>query len=216
MAHAFYREEHPLPTVITHWVNLLCMVGLGISGLYIHQPFFSWSMGAARGLHFALMYVLAINLIARLIMLFTVKSAPLMGSREKKLDIFTWLPQEENKHQLWQTLKYYLFLRKEKVISGKLGVMQKIAYVAVVLIIFMQGYTGFALYTPAVQWGIWPFFKAGIDLVGGLMTMRMIHYTLMWAIIIFTAIHVYLANVHGFAPTKLMFAWVETEPKESH
>ena len=29
-------------------------------------------------------------------------------------------------------------------------------------------------------------------------------------------VHVYLANVHGFQPTKLMFAWMETEPKESH
>lgn len=216
-SHAFYREEHPLPTVITHWVNLICMIGLAFSGFYIHYPFINWSMGAARSIHFTLMYVLIINTVARLIMLFTVKSAPLMGSRERKRDIYTYLPQEENRHQLWETLKYYLFLRKEKVISGKLGVMQKISYVAVMIMIWLQAYTGFSIYAPAGNWGIWPLFQGGIDLVGGAMAMRMIHYFLMWGFILFTMVHAYLANVHGIQPTKLMFAWIETPAKgEAH
>jgi Ni/Fe-hydrogenase 1 B-type cytochrome subunit len=214
MAHAFYREEHPLPTVITHWVNLVSMVVLAFTGFYIHYPFFAWSMSTARTLHFIFMYVLGINLLARLVMLFYVKSAPLMGSRETKLDIHTWLPQEENRHQLWETVKYYLFMRKEKCISGKLGPLQKISYVAVVALMFAQGYTGLAIYTPAEQWPVWPMFAAGIEAVGGLMMMRTIHYLLMWAFIIFTLIHAYLANVHGFEPSKLMFMWAETEGEE--
>jgi len=214
MAHAFYREEHPLPTVITHWVNLLCMIGLAFTGFYIHYPFFAGFMGTARAIHFALMFVLVVNTLARLVMLFYVKSSPTMGSRETKLDIYTWLPQQENRHQLVETLKYYLFLRKEKVISGKLGVMQKISYVAVLIMIWVQAYTGFALYTPAHSWAIWPFFGGGLELVGGEMAMRMVHYFMMWAFILFTMVHAYLANVHGIQPTKLMFAWIETEPKE--
>jgi Ni/Fe-hydrogenase 1 B-type cytochrome subunit len=214
MAHAFYREEHPLPTVITHWINLIAMTGLAFTGFYIHYPFFAWSMQMARTIHFVLMYVLLINLVARIVMLFYVKSAPLMGSRETKLDIYTYLPQEENRHQLVETLKYYLFLRKEKVISGKLGVMQKYSYVAVVFLIIVQAYTGFAIFTPAMQWPIWGMFSAGIDAVGGLMMMRTIHYIFMWVFIVFTMIHAYLANVHGFEPTKLMFAWIETVPED--
>lgn len=214
MAHAFYREEHPLPTVLTHWTNLVSMIVLAFTGFYIHYPFFAWSMGTARALHFIFMWILGINLIARIIMLFYVKSSPLMGSREKKLDIYTYLPQEENRHQLWETIKYYLFMRKEKVISGKLGVLQKITYVGVVILMFFQGYTGFALYTPAQNWAIWPMFQAGIGAFGGLMMVRTIHYLMMWVFIVFTMVHAYLANVHGLAPSKLMFLYQETEGDE--
>ncbi|MEL7207509.1 MAG: FAD/NAD(P)-binding oxidoreductase, partial [Actinomycetota bacterium] len=45
-------------------------------------------------------------------------------------DIKNWLPQEKNKHQLFETVKYYLFFRKEGVISAKYGSLQKIAYLA--------------------------------------------------------------------------------------
>jgi Ni/Fe-hydrogenase 1 B-type cytochrome subunit len=31
----------------------------------------------------------------------------------------------------------------------------------------------------------------------------------MWAFIIFTMIHAYLANVEGLSPSKMMFAWKE-------
>jgi Ni/Fe-hydrogenase 1 B-type cytochrome subunit len=211
MAHAHYREQHPLPTVITHWVNLVSMCVLAFTGFYIHYPFFAWSMQMARTLHFIFMYVLIVNLVARLIMLFYVKSSPWMGSKETKLDIYTWLPQEENRHQFLETVKYYLFLRKEKVISGKLGVLQKISYVGVVILIWIQAYTGFALYAPAQNWAIWPMFNSGIEAVGGLMMMRVVHYLLMWVFIVFTMVHAYLANVHGFAPTKLMFFWIEAD-----
>jgi len=43
--------------------------------------------------------------------------------------------------------------------------------------------------------------------------MRIIHYWIMWVIIIFTGIHVYLANIYGFAPTKMIFFWKEADDK---
>ena len=52
MAHlAHYREAHPLPFVITHWINLICMFILIFTGFYIHFPFFPLFMSVARGLH---------------------------------------------------------------------------------------------------------------------------------------------------------------------
>ncbi|MDO8963292.1 MAG: cytochrome b/b6 domain-containing protein, partial [Coriobacteriia bacterium] len=57
-----YREAHPLIFVITHWVNLLCMIGLAFTGFYIHYPFFAGFMNAARAIHFVMMFVLVINL----------------------------------------------------------------------------------------------------------------------------------------------------------
>ena len=209
MAHpAHYREAHPFIFVMTHWINLVAMVALAFSGFYIHYPFFAGFMGVARGMHFFFMYVLLINLAVRIIAAFFVKSATRLGSREVDTDIKNWLPQKLNRHQFGAWLKYYLFLKKDYPIGAKYGVLQKIAYLATVPLTLAAAYTGFAIYAPVMDLA---FFTVGTDAVGGQMNMRIIHYYLMWAFILFTAIHAYLANVEGFAPSKLIFAWKEEE-----
>lgn len=205
---AHYREAHPLVFVITHWINLICMIMLAFSGFYIHYPFFDGFMGVARGMHFVAMFVIIINLTFRVIAAFFVKTATDLGSREVDTDIKNWLPQEKNKHQLFETVKYYLFFRKEGVISAKYGSLQKIAYLATVPLTYLMAYTGFALYGPTADWGL---FWAGTELVGGPMNMRIIHYFMMWVFIVFTMIHAYLANIYNFSPSKIIFAWKETE-----
>ena len=63
-------------------------------------------------------------------------------------------------------------------------------------------------YTGMCLWGTTmnlPFFAAGTELVGGAMSMRIIHYFLMYVFICFMFIHIYLANIEGIAPTLLMF-----------
>ena len=211
-----YREAHPLIFVFTHWINLTCMIGLAFTGFYIHYPFFAGFMYTARMIHFVLMFVLIINLTSRMILAFWVKTANQLGTREADVDLKNWLPQEENKHQFLETVKYYTFFRNTHVISGKYGALQKMAYLATIPITFYMAYTGFALYTPAHAWAIWPFFKGGIDLLGGEMTMRVWHYFGMWVVILFTMVHAYLAAIDGFKPLwGLIFLWRET-PAEEH
>ncbi|MDZ4655266.1 MAG: cytochrome b/b6 domain-containing protein [Coriobacteriia bacterium] len=213
-SHTHYREAHPLVFVITHWINLICMVMLAFSGFYIHFPFFSAGfMGVARGMHFVAMYVILINLVFRIVAAFFVKTANQLGTREVDTDIKNWLPQAENRHQLVETLKYYLFFRKEGVISGKYGSLQKIAYLATVPLTFIQAYTGFAIYAPFADAS---FLAAGTTLVGGPMNMRIIHYFGMWVFILFTMVHAYLANIYNFAPSKIIFLWKETLPGSKH
>jgi Ni/Fe-hydrogenase 1 B-type cytochrome subunit len=209
-SHAHYREAHPLVFVITHYINLICMIMLAFSGFYIHYPFFDGFMGVARGMHFVAMFVIIINLTFRIVAAFFVKTAVDLGSREVDTDIKNWLPQQKNRHQFLETVKYYLFLRKEGVISAKYGSLQKIAYLATIPLTYFQAYTGFAIYGPTMDWG---FFKGGLDLVGGPMNMRIIHYFMMWVFIVFTMIHAYLANIYNFNPSKIIFAWKETEAK---
>ena len=210
--HGHYREAHPLPLMLSHWSNLISIIVLTFTGFYIHYPFFAGFMGAARSLHFFFMYLLLITITARVIMAFTVKDTNQMGSKERDWDWKNWIPQAENRHQLVETAKYYLFMRKEHVISAKNGALQKISYLATIPLTYAIAYAGFAIYTPAQHWGIWnSFFAPGLAFVGGDMNMRIIHYFLMWAIILFTMIHAYLANIYGVAPTKLMFFWIETE-----
>ncbi len=73
MAHlAHYREAHPLPFVITHWVNLVCMIFLIFSGFLIHFPFWAALTGVARGLHVAVAMIWVLNCIVRVVMAFLV------------------------------------------------------------------------------------------------------------------------------------------------
>lgn len=211
-----YREAHPLIFVFTHWINLLCMIGLAFTGFYIHYPFFAGFMFFARSIHFFLMFVLVINLTSRIILAFWVKDANQLGSRKVDVDIKNWLPQEENKHQFMETVKYYTFFRNTRVISAKYGALQKISYLATVLITLFMAWTGFALFTPAHTWAIWPFFASAMSLFGGEIGVRIAHYFGMWVVILFVMVHAYLAAIDGFKPLwGLIFLWRET-PGDEH
>ena len=185
MAHlAHYREAHPMPFVVTHWINLVAMIVLIVTGFCIHFPFWPGFMGIARGAHVFFGFVLFINCLIRVIMAFFVKSAPTGGTREQVTDIKTWLPQKDNP------------------LGAKLGVPQKISYLLIPLLILIMFWTGLCLWAPTMAAAP---FAATTNLVGGLMSMRIIHYFMMYVFIIFMFIHVYLANVEGISPTLLMF-----------
>lgn len=202
MAHlAHYKQAHPIPFVITHWINLVCMVLLIFTGFLIHFPFWAALTGVARGLHVFCGIVWVTNAFIRVVLAFFIQTAPTGGTRNLVKDYKTWLPQADNKNQLIPWIKYYLFMKKDHPLSAKLGVPQKLAYLAVGAMIFVMAYTGFCLWIPTSEWTI---FAIGVDLVGGMMSMRIIHYFLMFFFIIFSFIHIYLVFIEGTAPAKLM------------
>lgn len=207
MAHlAHYDEAHPLPFRITHWINLVAMIFLIISGCIIHFPFVPGVMGVARGAHIFFGFVLTINCLVRVIMAFVVKSAPTGGTRAVVKDYKTWLPQADNRHQLGAWIKYYLFMKKDHPQSAKLGVPQKISYLLIPVLILIMFVTGLCIWGPTMG------ATAGLTAaLGGTMAVRIIHYFMMFVFIIFIFIHVYLANIEGFAPSKLMFFGKEHE-----
>ena len=191
-----------MPMRVTHWINLICMACLIFSGFLIHFPFWAALTGVARGAHVFLGIVLLVNCIVRIVFAFLLQTAPTGGTRNLVRDYKTWLPQADNRHQLGSWIKYYLFLKKDHPLGAKLGVPQKISYLLIPILIVLMFWTGLCL------WGVTmnvPAFAATTNLVGGLMSMRIIHYFGMYVFIIFMFIHIYLANVEGFAPTKLMF-----------
>jgi Ni/Fe-hydrogenase 1 B-type cytochrome subunit len=204
MAHVITRQEHPLIFVICHWVNLICILAFIKSGFYIHYPFVPGFMSLARGLHVVSVWVVLINLVVRIVAAFFVKDVVDPYTGEVKADIFSFLWQKTNRHQFWPWIKYYLFLKKEMPISAKYGVLQKSAYNLVPVLIFAAAFTGFSIYPVTMQ--LWPFNWA-YQAVGGPMNMRVIHYFVMWVIIIFTLVHAYLANVYDLQPSELIFLW---------
>ena len=168
MAHlAHYKEAHPLIFVVTHWINLIAMIMLILSGIIIHFPVLPFLTGIARGCHLFFGFVLFINCVARVIMAFFVKTAPTGGTRQQVTDFKTWLPQKDNRHQALEWIKYYLFLKKDHPLGAKLGVPQKISYLLIPILIVLMFWTGLCL------WGVTmnvPAFAATTNLVGGLMS----------------------------------------------
>lgn len=190
-----------MPFVVTHWINAVCMFVLILTGFYIHYPMFPKAMGICRGLHIFCGILITLNCIARVLLAFVVKSAPSGGTRSVVRDYKTWLPQANNRHQALEWIKYYLFMRKTHPLGAKLGVPQKISYLFIAPLLLFMAWTGFALWIPTSTWGICQV------LIGawGVMTIRIVHYFMMFVFIIFMCIHLYLANIEGIAPTLLMF-----------
>ena len=203
MAHlAHYREAHPPLFVVSHWFYLIGLFLLIITVFSIHFPFWPEFMGIARGAHLLFGFILFLNCIFRVVAAFFVKTSPTGGTRKQVKDYKTWLPQKDNRHQALEWIKYYLFLKKDHPLGAKLGVPQKISYLLIPVLIIVMFWTGLCLWGPTMNLApMW----ATTDLVGGLMSMRIIHYFMMYIFIVFMFIHIYLANVEGFAPTALMF-----------
>jgi Ni/Fe-hydrogenase 1 B-type cytochrome subunit len=189
------------------------MVLLVLTGLFIASPFGfpGLTMGAVLWVHFVCMYLVLIVLAARVYWAFFGKGSSLTrGSRIVGADYRNFLPQEENRGQLWETLKYYVFLRKTRPATAKFDSFEKSAYVFWMFLLVAQAYTGFAIYGPTYAW---PLFSTGTALVGGLGAMRNIHYLIMWVFIITTVAHVYLAAAENVADLPLILWWRERPPQ---
>lgn len=211
MSHGAYKEAHPLPARVTHWVHVLCMIALAFSGFFIHFPFGGLSMHQMRNVHFIAMWLVLINLVVRLVLVFTMKDANVKGTREVAPDWINWIPQPENKGKFFRTITYYLFIQKKHPRTGKYNPLQKLAYVAMQAFLVLQGITGFAIYGPTL--GLFDGLTAA---VGGLMVMRMIHYFIMWVFILITMIHVYLSVAEDIEALPLMFLGKETPAPAQH
>lgn len=183
-------EEHPAPARTMHWLHVVSIILLTISGAYIAHPFMPGAMSFFRGTHIFFMWVLVIVLIARIIWAFVGRSAPL-GSREVEPDYRHFGYQRQNRGTFWGTVKYYTFLQREAPAVYKYNTLQKGTYLFWALLVIVQAITGFALWSP-----FYGFFKPLIYAVGGYMTMRSIHYGIMWLFIITTLIHIYLSALH--------------------
>jgi Ni/Fe-hydrogenase 1 B-type cytochrome subunit len=209
--HKPLKEMHPPVFVATHWINFVSLVLLMLSGLYIHFPFISGFMGVARGVHIFFGLIIFLNVVFRIIATFFVKDAVTMGSREKKLDMYNWLPQKDNRHQFFPMLRWYLFMKKDYPISAKYATLQKISYILIAVMLLAISYTGFCLWGVTNQWGIFAignqWFASWFNFSGGaaLMPTRVIHYCIAWLLVIIGMIHVYIATMHGMSAWRMIF-----------
>ncbi|GAV23786.1 Ni/Fe-hydrogenase, b-type cytochrome subunit [Carboxydothermus pertinax] len=192
--------RHPLFIRLTHWINMIAITSLIISGFYIHNPlkynFFS-TMDAARKLHFFMMYVVMAGLLARVYYAIATKDYQNIWFRFRDLKNFPAL------------LRYYLFLTDEHPNWGKYNPGQKLVYSGWGILLIIQILTGLALYKPGS-------FPTLAYIFGGLNIARLIHYLVNWIFVITVAIHLYLDLTEGLGIIRSMFTgYVSVDEEET-
>ncbi len=189
------EERHPMALVLMHWIHLISMGLLLLSGLYIHYVFWPGWMGTMRQIHFITMYVLIFVVVIR-------GYWAIFGGR----DIGNFFVQKENKGQFLEILKYYAFIRKTHPKTAKFNPMQKITYNFWALLLVLQALTGFSLYWPQIS-----IFATLNAWVGGLVVMRMIHFLITWIFIATVGVHVYMGLAEDFAQFPSMVLGIKKE-----
>ncbi|MBI5287102.1 MAG: Ni/Fe-hydrogenase, b-type cytochrome subunit [Deltaproteobacteria bacterium] len=176
---------------IEHWVRVIAMALLIITGFYIHWPYLKGSpegylMAWMRFTHFISAYLLILGLIFRVYLSFFSRFYP------------DWMeigPTWKNIKNSPDMLAYYLFLKDTHGDYPRYNPLQALTYSFWGFLIILQTITGFALYDGKV-FGI---FSASASfgwvngLLGGETMTRLWHFAIMWVFIITIAVHIYMA-----------------------
>jgi len=177
---------------LDHWIRVLSIFTLIITGWYIHAPFFGGGEGAltmatARWLHFSAAYVLIFGLIVRVYMSFNSK-----------------FYADWRDFGLWKNLKgipaeiaYYVFVRPDGIKNGRYNPLQAYTYLFLLLLLLLMASLGFSMYTGTL-FGLADAsdsFAWIQNLFGGETMVRNLKFLFTWFILIFILIHVYIVIV---------------------
>ena len=207
MAKHTTRAEHPISTVVTHWIHIVALFVLIFTGFWIHDPFTSWPFHTVRYVHLFAAFFLVGTGIFRVYWGFFGTGSADVGSAKKVKDWHFFFPQKENKGTFWEVVKYYLFLRKTHPCTAKYNPLQKFAYGCLLFAIVIDATTGLAMWHVTAS-----FFQPMTYFLGGTQVIRNIHYIAMWAFIVITAAHIYIVLIEAPWEIPLMFLWKEGRP----
>lgn len=192
-----------LPVRIFHWLNVLALIVLIVTGFIIANPpaILSsaeatnlHSFGIVRFLHFTAGYVFFFVLILRVYWAF-------VGNKFAHWKAF-WPFTKNNWNNIVQVLKIDILLMNEKVDSHPLNTghnsIATLSYIIMFVFALIQIVSGFALYGDMASWWLPKMFRWVIPLFGGDFLVRSIHHAAMWVFIFFAIVHVYLVFYHDW------------------
>lgn len=193
-----------LPVRIFHWLNVLALLVLVITGFLIANPpaLLSsaeatnlHSFGIVRFLHFTAAYLFFFVMILRVYWAFA-------GNRFASWKAF-WPFTKKNWNNFWHVMKIDIMLMNEKEedvtkISIGHNSVATLSYIFMFVLAIVQIITGFALYGDMASWWLPKMFTWVIPLFGGDFLVRSIHHAAMWLFIFFAMVHVYLVFYHDW------------------
>jgi len=193
-----------LPVRIFHWINVLCILTLALSGFIIANPpalvssaeaTNLHSFGIVRYIHFIAAYIFFFNMILRVYWSF-------VGNQFASWRAY-WPFTKKSWHNFKHVLKVDVLLMNDakselKNISIGHNSLAATSYIALFFIALISVFTGFALYADTSTWWLPKMFSWVTPLLGGDFMVRNIHHIAMWAFIFFALIHVYLVFYHDW------------------
>ena len=193
-----------LPVRIFHWLNVLALFVLIITGFLIANPPALLSsaeatnlhtFGIIRFIHFTAAYLFFFVMILRVYWAF-------VGNRYASWRAF-WPFTKKNWKNFGHVMKIDILLMNEKVedvtkISIGHNSVATLSYLIMFVLAIVQVVTGFGLYSDMSSWWLPKMFDWVVPFFGGDFMVRNIHHTAMWLFIFFSIVHVYLVFYHDW------------------
>ncbi len=193
-----------LPVRFFHWINVLSLTILTITGFIIAYPpaiassaeaSSSFWFGYVRMIHFITAFIFISNLLFRWYWAFVGNDFA---------SVKNLIPYNKNR---WKNVLYVfkvdILLMKDKEhslnnISIGHNTVAGLSYFGLMILLFVQIFTGLALYAPTSSWFLPHMFTWVTPLLGSESVVRFVHHLITWFIIVFSVIHMYLVFFHDY------------------
>ena len=192
-----------LPVRFFHWLTVLSMIVLTVTGFIIAnppaipsnlEPTYLGRFALVRQIHFVFAYILIANVFFRLYW-------SLVGNRFANWRNFIPYTRQGWKNILY-VLKVDIFLMKDKDhklsdISIGHNYLASLSYSVMMIFFILQAITGFALYSNTSTWWF-PQMFGWISTSTGDISLRYFHHIVVWLFLAFIVVHVYLVLYHDY------------------
>jgi Ni/Fe-hydrogenase 1 B-type cytochrome subunit len=184
------------PVRIWHWVTVVCMAVLAVTGYFIGAPppaiggeaTHSFLFGWIRTIHFCTAFIMIAAFVVRVYWVFA-------GNHHARVIFLPPLWRVAFWKGLIADMKDYLFLsRTENRWVGHNPLAMMAMFFMFVLGMLVLIFTGLNLYTQGYGWGsTWMnLFGWVITLLGTPQAVRTVHHLAMWYVLLFALIHTYM------------------------
>lgn len=179
-----------IPVRVTHWLNVVAMTTLCITGIFIGHPLSigesasAYTMGWIRFVHFTAAYVFAIGLTVRVYWSFA-------GNKYSNWKTFFPYFDKQEREKMLATVRYYIFLDRRLPHMVGHNNVAAVSYTVVFLLYLGMIVTGFTLYSEHAPGGMMHKLLGWITTIFSNQTLRLIHHSFMWLLIGFIINHVY-------------------------
>lgn len=196
--YGYSQYIYELPVRIWHWVMVVCVLVLGVTGYFIGKPLpsvhgeavYLFYMGYIRLVHFSAGMIFAVGFLGRIYWAF-------VGNQYAREIFVVPIWKKAWWKLFFHELRWYLFLTKSSYAIPGHNPVAQVAMFGYLLLSVLMILTGLAMYNETISLTIlWPltyvvefFYWTG----GNSLDIHSWHRLGMWLIFVFVIFHVYLA-----------------------
>lgn len=207
-----------LPVRWCHWINVLSIITLSVTGFFIGKPYSfgssasDFTMGWIRFVHFTAAYVFTVSVASRVIW-------SLIGNRYANWKEFLPFLTSNGRQKMIRMLRYYLLMDKEVPETIGHNPMATTAYLVLFFLYLLMILTGFSLYALHAPAGLMHKSLGFMYALFSSQGMRLAHHFSMYLIFGFVINHIYSAwlmdiKEHGSEISSMFSGYKFTVHKE--